>query len=153
VDFLIVLVPQHQAVVTVPQHEGFRGALDGVEQPLVCLYRALLQAMLLGDVHGNADQVGLRRGRIDHLRAGPHPQIVTVGMAHAEQMVDLPDIAARHHLRNLVEVAVVRVDQMRGFAEGNDAVAWRKPEDLVHRPRPVDTAPRHVPVPQAAASA
>ena len=148
-----MLVPQHQTVFTIPQHEGFRRTLDSVEQTLVGFRGALLQAVLLGDIHGDADQVGLGGCRVDDLGPCPHPQIVSVGMAHPKQLVYLLDIATRHFLGDLVKVPVVRVNQFRGFAKRDHAVAGLEPQDLIHRTRPVEPAARHVPVPQPAASA
>ncbi len=57
IGLLVMGVAHHQTVVLVPQHEGFRRALDGVGQALVGFCIALGQAVLLGHVHGDADQV------------------------------------------------------------------------------------------------
>jgi hypothetical protein len=54
---LEVRIAQHQPVVGVPQHEGFRYGLDGVAQPQIRRHRAFDQALLLGDVDGDADQM------------------------------------------------------------------------------------------------
>ena len=60
VQLLEVRVAQHQAVVGVPQHEGFRDGFDGVAQAQVGGDRLLHQVLLLGDVDGDADEM---RGR------------------------------------------------------------------------------------------
>ena len=56
-------VAEHQAVFRVPQHEGFRDGLDRVAQPQVGLHGFLGEALLLGDVDGDADQVQAGIGR------------------------------------------------------------------------------------------
>ena len=48
---------KHQAVLRVPEHEGFGDGLDRVAQPQVRLDRPLDQGLLLGDVDGDADEV------------------------------------------------------------------------------------------------
>ena len=57
VQVLEVRVAQHQAVLVVPQHEGFRDGLDGVAQANVGGGGPLDQRLLLGDVDRDADQV------------------------------------------------------------------------------------------------
>ena len=57
VQLLEVRIAQHQAIVRVPHHEGFRDGLDGVAQPQVRLGGLLDQRLLLGDVDRDADQV------------------------------------------------------------------------------------------------
>ncbi len=146
-------VAKHQAVVPVPEHEGFRGALERFEQPLVGFRRALREAVLLGDVHGDADQVGLVRTGVDDFGAGAHPDIVALGVAHAEDVVDLRRLALRDGAGDRVEVVVVGVHEPRGLAEREHAVTWRQAEHLVHGRRPVEPAARHVPVPEPAAPA
>ena len=56
-------VAEHEAVFGVPQHEGFRNGLDRVAQPQVGLDGLLGEALLLGDVDGDADQVQAAVGR------------------------------------------------------------------------------------------
>ena len=56
-QFLEIRIAQHQAIVGVPQHEGFRDGLDGVAQPQIGRHGALDQAFLFGDVDGDADQM------------------------------------------------------------------------------------------------
>ena len=63
---------------------------------------------LLGDVDGDADQLDLRRFRVDHLGAGAHPDPLAVGVAHAEDLVDLVDLARHDPVGELEQVAVVR---------------------------------------------
>ena len=57
VQALEMRIAEHEAVFRVPQHEGFRDCLDRVAQPQVGLHGLLGEALLLGDVDGNADQV------------------------------------------------------------------------------------------------
>ena len=54
-------IAQHEAVVGVPEHEGFRDRLDGVAQAHVGGRRSAREAALLGDVDGDADQVRIAR--------------------------------------------------------------------------------------------
>ena len=56
-QLLEVGVAQHQAVVGVPQHEGFRDGLDGVAQPQIRFRSPFDQRLLLRDVDRDADQV------------------------------------------------------------------------------------------------
>ena len=57
VQFLEVRIAEHQAVARVPQHERLGNGLDRVAQPKIGLDGLLREALLLGDVDGNADQV------------------------------------------------------------------------------------------------
>ena len=65
VQALEVRVAQHQAIFRVPQHEGFRNGLDRVAQPKIGLDGLFGEALLLGDVDRDADQVqaGVAGGR------------------------------------------------------------------------------------------
>ena len=65
VQALEVRVAQHQAIFRVPQHEGFRNGLDRVAQPQIGLDGLFGEALLLGDVDGDADQMqaGVAGGR------------------------------------------------------------------------------------------
>ena len=89
VQLLEIRIAQHQPVVGIPQHEGFRDGLDGVAQPHVGGHRLLDQVLLLGDVDGDADQMQAGLARLAHqFAAGAQPDPVAVGVAHAEGMVD-----------------------------------------------------------------
>ena len=63
VQLLEIGIAQHQPVVGVPQHEGFRDGLDGVAQAHVGGDRLLHQVLLLGDVDRDADQMQGRARR------------------------------------------------------------------------------------------
>ena len=154
VQLLEVGVAQHQPVLGVPQHEGFRDRLDGVAQPQVGGDGHLDQVLLLGDVDGDADQVQARLAGLVHqlaARAQPHP--VAVGMPHAEGAVDGAGPGVGELRGELVELHVVRVHQRADLAEGQQVVLRLEPEDGEHGMRPEDAAAREVPVPQAAAAA
>ena len=60
VQFLEIRIAQHQAIVGVPQHEGFRDGLDGVAQAHVGGDRFFDQVLLFGDVDRDADQMQAR---------------------------------------------------------------------------------------------
>ena len=153
-QFLEIRVAQHQAVVGVPQHEGFRDGLDGVAQPQVGRHGALDQAFLLGDVDGDADQM---QGRFAVLArqfaARPQPQPAAVGVAHAKGMIDRLHFGVGKLRRQFVKIDVVLVDQCIDLAEGEEIVLLRQAENVVHRMRPEHAAARQIPIPQPAAAA
>ena len=62
VQALEVRVAQHQAVAGVPQHEGFRNGLDRVAQPQIGFHGLLGEALLFGDVDGDAGRNRRRPG-------------------------------------------------------------------------------------------
>ncbi len=108
---------------------------------------------LFGDVDGDADQLDLRRFRVDHLGAGAHPHPLAVGVPHAEHLVDMVDLARDDPVGQLEQVAVVGMDDLVDLAERQHRVAGLVAQHVVHRARPVHLAAHHVPVPQAAAAA
>ena len=57
VQALEMRVAEHEAVFRIPQHEGFRDGLDRVAQPQVGFHGLFGEALLLGDVDGDADQM------------------------------------------------------------------------------------------------
>ena len=122
-------------------------------QPQVGRLGAQRQMALLGDVDGDADQLDLRRFRVDDLRPGAHPHPLSVGMPHAEHLVDVIDLAFDDPVGELEQVAVLGVDDVVDFAERQHRVAGLVAQHVVHRARPVHLAAHHVPVPQAAAAA
>ncbi len=98
-QFLEIGIAQHQAVVGVPQHEGFRDGLDGVAQAHVGGDGLLDQALLLGDVDRDADQMRARLARLAHqLAARAQPDPVAVGVAHAEGVIDAVILASASSL-------------------------------------------------------
>ena len=147
-------VAEHEAVFGVPQHEGFRDGLDRVAQPQVGLHGLLGEALLLGDVDGDADQVQAAVGRgLAEFAAHAQPDPVAAGVLHAEALVDVVDLAGDHLVGDREQVDVVGFHQRVDFAEGEEVVAGFEPEHGEHRLRPEDPAARQVPVPQAAAAA
>ena len=89
VQFLEVRIAQHQPIVGVPQHEGFRDGLDGVAQPQIGGGGALDQVLLLGDVDGDADQMQAGFAVLARqFAAHAQPQPAAVGVPHAEGVID-----------------------------------------------------------------
>ena len=147
-------IAEHEAVLGVPQHEGFRDRLDRVAQPEVGLHGLLGEALLFGDVDRDADQVQAAVGRgVAELAAHPQPDPVAAGVLHAEALVDVVELAGDHLVGDREQVDVVGFHQRVDFAEGEEVVAGVEPEHREHRRRPEDPAAGEVPVPQAAAAA
>ena len=140
-------VAHDQTFAGIPQHEGFVDVLDRGPEPHVRRFRAQRQVPLLGDVDGDADQLDLRRLRVDHLGAGAHPHPLPIGMAHAEHLVDMVDLALDDAVGELEEIAVVGMDDLVDLAERQHRVAGLVAQHVVHRARPVHLAAHHVPVP------
>src|SRR5206468_4236122 len=57
VQALEVRVAEHEAVARVPQHESFGNGFDRVAQPQIGFHGSLCEALLLGDVDCDPDQV------------------------------------------------------------------------------------------------
>src|SRR5262249_22606405 len=89
VQALEVRVAEHEAVFRVPQHEGLRDGLDRVAQPQVGFHGLFREALLFGDVDGDADQVQAAVGRLAQLAADPQPDPVAAGVLHAKALVDV----------------------------------------------------------------
>ncbi len=154
VQILEIRVAQHQAVLVVPQHEGFRNGLDGVAQPDVRRGGPLDQRLLLGDIDRDADQVHARlAGLLHQLAARAQPDPFAAGVMHAEVVVDGAGLGIGELGRDLVELDVVGMHELADLAEGHQIVARRQAQDREHRMRPEDASAREVPVPQAAAAA
>ena len=147
-------VAEHQAVFGVPQHEGFRDGLDGVAQPQIGLDGLFGEALLFGDVDGDADQMQAAIGRrLAQFAAHPQPDPVAVGVLHAKGLVDVVELAGDQLIGDREQIDVVGFHQRVDFAEGEQVVAGVEPQHGEHRLRPEDPAARQVPVPQAAAAA
>ena len=152
-QFLEIGVAQHQPIVGVPQHEGFRDRFDGVTQAHVGGDRPLHQALLLGDVDGDADEMQAGLARLAHqfaTRAQPDP--MAVGVAHAEGMVDRGRLCFRKFGGEVVELHVLGMHQCIHIAEGQQVILGLKPKDVEHRLRPEDAAASEIPIPKAAAA-
>ena len=109
--------------------------------------------LLLGDIEGNADQVMAAFGAAAQLATHPKPDPVSVGVLHAEGLVDMVDLACDQLLRDREQVDVVGFHQRIDLAEGQQVAARVEPKHGEHRLRPEDPAARQVPVPQPAAAA
>ena len=154
VQALEMRVAEHEAVVRVPQHEGFRNGLDRVAQPQVGFHGLFGEALLLGDVDGDADQVQAGvGGGLAELAADAQPDPVAAGVLHAEGLVDVVDLAGDQLVGDLEQVDVVGFHQRVDFAEGQEVVAGVESQHGEHRLRPENPAARQVPVPQSAAAA
>ena len=154
VQLLKIRIAQHQTIIGIPYHEGFRDSLDGIAQAHVRGHRLFDQILLLGDVDRDADQTRARLARLAHqlaTRAQPDP--MAVGVAHAEGMIDGGRRGFGDLRRQVVEPQVVRMGERADVAERQQAVLGREPENLEHRLRPEDAPARQVPIPQAAAAA
>ena len=82
-------VAQHKPILGVPQHEGFRNALDRLAQALVGLVAELRRRLLGADVDDRADEPAPSDARADDdlgMLAKPDP--LAVAAAQAELAVD-----------------------------------------------------------------
>ena len=154
VQTLEVRIAEHQTVARIPEHERLRDGLDGIAQPQVGFDAALGEALLLGDVDGDADQVqpGVVRA-VAQLAAHPEPDPVAVDMLHAKRLVDVIDLAGDKLVGDGEQIDVIAFHQRVDLAEGQEVAAGLQPEQGEHRVRPEDAAAVEVPVPQAAAAA
>ena len=124
VQALEMRIAEHEAVFRVPQHEGFRDGLDRIAQPQVGLHGLLGEALLLGDVDGDADQVQAAVGRgLAEFAAHAQPDPVAAGVLHAEALVDVVDLAGDHLVGDREQVDVVGFHQRVDLAEGEEVVA------------------------------
>jgi len=147
-------VAQHEAVLGVPQHEGFRDGFDGVAQPQIGFDGFLGKTLLLGDVDGDPDQMrAVAAGALAEFAADAQPDPVAAAMTHAEGLVDVIDLARHQPVGDLEQVDVVGHHQRIDFAECQKVAAAFQPQDREHRLRPENASTRQVPVPQSAASA
>ncbi len=127
-------IAEHQAIFRVPQHEGFRNGLDGVAQPQVGLHGFLGEALVLGDVDGDADQMQAGvAGGLAELAADPQPDPVTVGVLHAEGLVDVLDFRGDQLIGDREQVDVVGFHQRVDLAERQQVAAGVEAEHREHR--------------------
>ncbi len=148
VQLLEIGIAEHETIVGIPQHEGFRNGLDGVAQAQVGGDGLFHQVFLLGNIDRDADQMQTRLARLAHqlaARAQPHP--VAVGVAHAEGVIDDGHLGVGELAGKLVKLHVFRVHQRADVAEGQQIVLGLEAEDVEHRLRPEDAAARQVPIP------
>ena len=118
VQLLEIRIAQHQTIVGIPHHEGFRDGLDGVAQPHVGGHGLLHQVLLLGDVDGDADHMQARLVRLAHqLAARAQPDPVAVGVTHAEGAIDGGRRRFGEFGREIVEMHVVRMGEGADVAE------------------------------------
>ena len=93
---LEIRIAQHQAIVRIPQHEGFGNGLDGIAQTQVGSVRALDQSFC--SETSTAMPMTCRPAspswRVNSQR-DPQPQPVAVGVAHAEGMIDRLNFGVR----------------------------------------------------------
>ena len=74
-------------------------------------------------------------------------------MAHAEDAVNVRDIARGSLFGDGIEVAIFRVDDCSHIAERQHCILRFVAQHLIHGARPVNATACHVPIPQAAATA
>ena len=118
VELLVFGVAQNQAVVGIPQDEGFRDILDRVLEAQFCFLVEPVGELLGGDVDDDADE--MRRflfGRMRKLGTGPEPHPVAVDMAHAEFMVEDRLLAGEKGFNHFFELRVFRMDAVGNVAE------------------------------------
>ena len=153
-QFVEFRVAEDEAVVGVPEHEGFRDRLDGVVQARVGSRSSLLQTALLGHVDGDADEMASSVVRIIHqLGAGAQPDPFAGGAADAEFVVEQRGPGGSKLFRQRVEILVVRMNHGVDLAERQELVLTLVTEKFVHGIRPIEPATSDIPVPQAAAAA
>src|SRR5690606_11415009 len=153
VVLLVLGIAHHQPPLRIPQDEGFIDVLDGRAQPEICRLRTQCEMPLLGDIHGNADKLDLGCVGVHDLGAGAHPDPMAIGMAHAEYLVDVIDLARHDAVGELKQIAVLGMDDLVDLAERQHGVAGFVAQHLVHRARPVHAPAHHVPIPEAATAA
>jgi hypothetical protein len=152
IGLLVMGIAHHQTVVLVPQDEGFRGGFDGVGKALVGFGVALRKAVLFGHIHGDADDARAVIGA-DDLGAGAQPDIMALGMAHAENLIDLAQVAAADGSGKLIEIAVFGMHHAGGVGEGKRCGLRRQPENFVERTGPEHAPAGKIEIPQPAAAA
>ncbi len=147
-------VAEHEPVVGVPQHEGFRDRVDRVAQARIGLRRVFGERPLVGDVDRDADEMLAGVVGIAHqLGPGAQPDPDSRRAADAEIVIDDRGFRRGEPVGEAVEVAVLAMDEAVDLAEGQELVATLVAEHLVHRVRPVDTAAGDVPIPQSTSPA
>src|SRR5205085_7119147 len=104
-------IAQYEPVVGVPDDESFRNRLDRIAEPHLRGGTLLGEALLLGDVYRDADEVRMGLAGIAHkLTARAQPDPGAARMAHAEHAVDA-GIARVGELRGeLIKLDVVRMN-------------------------------------------
>ena len=70
---------------------------------------------------------------VDQFGAGPQPDPASVGVAHAEHLVDRRFARLVEALGERHQVAVVGMDEPAHLAEAEEGVARFEPDDLEHR--------------------
>lgn len=139
----------------VPQHEGFGNALDGIAQAHVGDPAARLDALLLADVDGDAEQVGhaAAAALVDDVGARAQPDPGAVCAAQPEGVVDQLAPAAGQVLRQPTQGDVVRVRQHFQFRRAQHGLARRHAQQRAHGIGKHEAAFPQVPLPQPAAPA
>ena len=148
VELLILAVAHDQAIVAVPQHEGFGDRLHGVAKPRVLVGRAGSE-VLLGD-HGDAGKAGLaiRQGPRD-VPAQPESDKVAVGVAQPEAAVEHRGALAEAPV-DLAAKIVVGMQGLGDGTKGHRLAARLKAKQAIHGRRPVHVTARKVPAPDTA---
>ena len=132
-QLLVLGVAEHELLIGVPEHEGFRDRLDRVAQAGVGRGGTGGHAALLGDVDDDADEM-LRMGpAIGHqLGTRLEPDPFARGVADAEFLVEMVGLAAADRIGQGVEVGILRVDEGVDLAEGHELAGAVIAEHGVH---------------------
>ena len=147
-------IAQHQAIIGVPQHEGFRDGFDGVAQAQIGRRRLFHQALLFSRVDYNADEVQAGIALLaNKFATGAQPQPIAVGVAHAKGVIERLCPGIGECGGDVVEIDIVGVHQHVDFAEGQQVVLRLDAQNVEHGMRPEHAPARQVPIPQPAAAA
>src|SRR6185312_16759488 len=92
-------------------------------------------------------------GALAQLTTHPEPDPVTVGVLHAEGLVDMVDLTGNELVGDREQVDIIGLHQRIDFTESQEIVAAVQAQHGEHRLRPENPAAGEVPVPQAAAPA
>jgi hypothetical protein len=104
VELLVLAVAHHQAVLVVPQHEGFRDGFHGVAQPRIGVEGGGGLLMLQG---GDCREQRLCRFLVArYVTAQPHSDPTSVGMAQAEALVEFASAVAQVAIDGGAEIVV-----------------------------------------------
>ena len=113
-ELLVFAVAKDEPALRVPQNEGFGYVLDGIGQSDFGILVELIEGLLPGNIKDNADKVNatLRVSR-GECGARPEPDKMSVGMAHAEFMVEAFGAVLHQVLHKAVKWRVIAMHEGR----------------------------------------
>ena len=148
-ELLIFAVAHDQAVLVVPQHEGFGDVLNRVAQSGVGVCSAG-DCILVGE-HRHTGEVRLFIGQTaGDVAAQAYCHPMAVGVPQPEALIEEGDSLAKVAVELRAQV-VVRMQRLSQDAKGHSVGGRLQAEQAVHRRGPVHVAAREVPTPDAAA--